>query len=75
MGRFLVNTSSICKHTTIPVCLVSYYPVSRLPDRIGRVIIDGVADAVAWSCEFLYWRSYTVVDIEDVASQAILHLV
>lgn len=24
----------------------------RLPDRIGRVVIDGIADPVAWSSEY-----------------------
>ncbi|KAI0701848.1 TAP-like protein-domain-containing protein [Cytidiella melzeri] len=37
--------------------ILGQYLVNMLPDRIGRVVIDGVADAVAWSSK-PYWQWY-----------------
>jgi hypothetical protein len=57
--QFWASTSSICEHAIVSVHPVSYYSIHRLPDRIGKVVIDGVADAVAWSCEFSLTLVYT----------------
>ncbi|KAI0791570.1 TAP-like protein-domain-containing protein [Irpex lacteus] len=44
--------------------ILGQYLVNMLPDRVGRVVIDGVADAVAWSSQPSYtwyrqWLSST----------------
>ncbi|EMD36744.1 hypothetical protein CERSUDRAFT_114655 [Gelatoporia subvermispora B] len=46
--------------------ILGQYLVNMLPHRVGRVVIDGVADAVAWSSEPYYkWYREWLSSTED----------
>ena len=45
MGQYLVNMYVQALHAARRDVLTS----CRFPDRVGRVVIDGVADAAAWA--------------------------
>lgn len=45
------NTSSTCKAYFLLQHEVQLI-YSRFPDRVGRVVIDGVVDAIAWASTF-----------------------
>ncbi|KAI0083783.1 hypothetical protein BDY19DRAFT_998260 [Irpex rosettiformis] len=46
--------------------ILGQYLVNILPDRVGRVVIDGVADAVAWSSQPWYtWYRQWLSSTED----------
>lgn len=52
LGMYLVNMSVLLKEEQFLVCLPNTDSIDRFPDKVGRVAIDGVADATAWSCKF-----------------------
>jgi len=50
--------------------ILGQYLVNMLPDRIGRVVIDGIADAVAWSEKPSYqWYRQWLISTENNYNQ------
>ncbi|KAI0772752.1 TAP-like protein-domain-containing protein [Trametes elegans] len=50
--------------------VIGQYLVNMFPDRVGRVVIDGVVDAIAWATEPAYkWERYWQVSTDETYRQ------